>query len=111
MHYHAHIYWQNEAQRFEALHLRQPLQELGCQLGSIHNEPIGPHPLAMYQVNYNSNIAEEVEHLLSQTKLDILLHEDTGDDVRDHTVGARWIGSKLKLDIAWLEDNLRKWHD
>jgi DOPA 4,5-dioxygenase len=107
MYYHAHIYWQNEAQRFEALKLRQPLQELGCQLGSMHDEPIGPHPYAMYQVNYNSNIAEDVEEFLSKTKLDILLHEDTGDDVRDHTTGARWIGNKLTLNIEWLRNYMR----
>ena len=47
MFYHAHIYWQNESQRFEALHLRQPLQTMGCQLGSIHDKPIGPHPFAV----------------------------------------------------------------
>lgn len=108
MHYHAHIYWQNEAQRFEALHLRQPLKELGCQLGTIHDSAIGPHPFPMYQVNYNSNIAEEVESLLAKNKLDILLHEDTGNDVRDHTQGARWIGNKLKLNIEWLEEYARK---
>ena len=108
MHYHAHIYWQNESQRFEALHLRQPLQELGCRLGTIHEEPIGPHPYAMYQVNYNSNIAEEVEELLSKTKLDILLHEDTGDDLRDHTVGARWMGHKLTLNLEWLKNYIKE---
>ena len=107
MHYHAHIYWQNESQRFEALHLRQPLQGLGCQLGTIHDQPIGPHPYAMYQVNYNSNIAEEVEELLSKTKLDILLHEDTGDDLRDHTEGARWLNHELKLNLKWLEEYTR----
>ena len=107
MYYHAHIYWQNEDQRFEALHLRQPLQELGCHLGTKHEQAIGPHPYAMYQVNYNSNIAEEVEGLLSKTKLDILLHEDTGDDLRDHTEGARWIGHKLTLNLEWLENYVR----
>ena len=107
MHYHAHIYWQNEDQGREALYLRQPLQELGCRLGTIHDEPIGPHPHAMYQVNYNSNIAEEVEELLSKTKLDILLHEDTGDDLRDHTEGARWLGHELKLNLKWLEEYTR----
>lgn len=107
MYYHAHIYWQNEDQRRSALMLRQPLQELGCQLGRIWDEPIGPHPYSMYQVNYNSNIAEEVEQLLAGTKLDILLHEDTGDDVRDHTEGARWLGNKLKLDLEWLENYVR----
>lgn len=108
MHYHAHIYWQNEAQRFEALHLRQPLQELGCRLGTIHDDPIGPHPYAMYQVNYNSNIAGEVEKLLTNTKLDILLHEDTGDDLRDHTEGAKWIGNKLTLNLEWLKNYIKE---
>lgn len=108
MHYHAHIYWQNEDQRRESLHLRQPLQNLGCVLGTIHDEPIGPHPCAMYQVNYTSDIAKEVETLLYKAKLHILLHEDTGDDVRDHTEGARWIGRPLVLNIEWLEEYARK---
>ena len=103
MHYHAHVYWQNEAQRREALLLRQPLQELGCQLGRIWDEAIGPHPFAMYQVNYTDANSRAVEQLLGTTKLDILLHEDTGDDVRDHTQGARWLGNKLTLNIEWLQ--------
>lgn len=111
MRYHAHIYWENEAQRFEALHLREPLRELGCKVGSIHEEPIGPHPLAMYQVNYNSTIAKAVEGLLYKAKLHILLHEDTGDDVRDHTQGARWIGRPLNLDIAWLKNYAKGVHN
>ena len=108
MMYHAHIYWQNEDQRREALNLREPLREAGCKVGSIHEDAIGPHPHAMYQVNYNTNIAEEVEELLSKTKLDILLHEDTGDDLRDHTEGARWLGNKLTLNLKWLEEYTRK---
>lgn len=104
MHYHAHIYWQNEDQRRAALELRQPLQSLGCQLGRIWDEPIGPHPYAMYQANYSKSIADAVEQLLRTTDLDILLHEDTGDDLRDHTEGARWLGHNLTLNLAWLEE-------
>lgn len=107
MRYHAHIYWQNEDQRRETLSLREPLRELGSKVGSIHEEAIGPHPHAMYQVNYNSTIAKEVEGLLHEAKLHILLHEDTGDDVRDHTVGTRWIGRPLDLNIKWLEEYAR----
>ena len=107
MRYHAHIYWQNEDQRREALSLREPLRELGSKVGSIHEDAIGPHPHAMYQVNYNSTIAKEVEGLLYKAKLHILLHEDTGDDVRDHTVGTRWIGRPLDLNIKWLEEYAR----
>ena len=103
MKYHAHIYWHNEDQRRRALFLRFPLKELGCLLGSICEKPIGPHPQAMYQANYTSDNAQAVESLLAESGLDVLLHEDTGDDVRDHTQGARWLGNELKLDLVWLQ--------
>lgn len=105
--YHAHVYWQNESQHSEALHLRSMLVSLGCGVGTMHDKPIGPHPLPSYQVNYNSDNANIVECALAGTKLNILLHDDTGDDMRDHTVGARWIGNKLKLDLAWLENYVK----
>ena len=103
MDYHAHVYWQNEDQRRRALLLRYPLEQLGCELGRICDEPIGPHPHAMYQASYHSDNAAKVEDLLQRSGLDVLLHEDTGDDVRDHTQGARWLGNELKLDLEWLQ--------
>ena len=108
MYYHAHVYWQNEDQRRKALYLRDELTSLGCGLGRIMEQPIGPHPLPMYQVNYSSLNAVDVEALLESSKLDVLLHEDTGDDLRDHTEGARWLGNKLKLDLGWLEEYTRR---
>jgi aromatic ring-cleaving dioxygenase len=107
MQYHAHVYWQNEDQRRRALTLRQPLTELNCQLGRIWEEAIGPHPFAMYQVNYNSHNSAAVEQLLTEAGLDVLLHEDTGDDVRDHTKGARWLGHRHQLNIEWLREYAR----
>lgn len=103
MYYHAHIYWHNEDQRRRALLLRYPLEQLGCNLGRICEEPIGPHPQAMYQAGYHSDDAAKIEELLRESGLDVLLHEDTGDDVRDHTHGARWLGNELKLDLEWLQ--------
>lgn len=105
--YHAHVYWQNESQHSEALQLRQKLVNLGCEVGTMHDRPIGPHPLPSYQVNYSSNNADAVEFVLASTSLDILLHEDTGDDMRDHTTGARWLGNELKLDLVWLTNYMK----
>ena len=107
MKYHAHIYWENEAQRFEALNLRPALEQLGCKLGRIWDELVGPHPMAMYQINYDSTIQKDVENLLYKAKLHILLHEDTGDDLRDHTENTRWIGRPLTLNIKWLKDYIK----
>jgi aromatic ring-cleaving dioxygenase len=104
MHYHAHVYWKDDHQREIAVALREQLAVFGCPLGRIWDHAIGPHPLPMYQVNYDSGIAAAVVGLLSDKGLTVLLHEDTGDDLHDHTHGVRWFGEPLDLDIAWLEN-------
>ena len=104
MNYHAHIYWKNSEEREIALSLRNFLKDKGCQLGTVWDTPIGPHPLPMYQVMYDSSLQKEVEEYLRKKKLTILLHEDIGDDhVRDHTYGARWIGNPLSLYLDFLK--------
>ena len=105
MNYHAHIYWKSATERTLAISLRPSFQSIGCGLGSVHDRPIGPHPLPMYQIKYDSSIQNEVETLLRIQPMSILLHEDIGvDHVRDHTEGARWINEPLELDLKFLED-------
>ena len=106
MNYHAHIYWKNDAERNIALALRPELQSLGCGLGRVHDRAIGPHPLPMYQVMYDSSKQLEVEGFLrAMTSSSVLLHEDIGfDHVKDHTEGTRWIGEPLELDIEFLKN-------
>jgi len=105
MEYHAHIYWKDAKQKQAALDLRVRLAVMGCLIGSVHNKPIGPHPLPMYQVVYNSSIQQSVEKFLEDNRQDlsILLHESINDDVRDHTEGATWLGAELNLDLVWLD--------
>jgi DOPA 4,5-dioxygenase len=88
-----------------ALAMRPALQSIGCGLGRVHDKAIGPHPLPMYQVMYDSSIQNEVETFLQvPSSLSILLHEDIGiDHVRDHTEGARWIGKPLELNLEFLQ--------
>lgn len=103
MNYHAHVYWQNNKERDIALSLHFQLKEYECKIGRVWDQPIGPHPLPMYQVNYNSSNQNLVESYLQSQPLTILLHEDIGiDHVRDHTEGARWIGEQLELDLNFL---------
>ena len=107
MHYHAHVYWNRQEQRLTAIILRDVLHGLGCSLGRVWDQPIGPHPLPMYQVNFDHNIYDAVISVLTNKNLNVLIHEDTGDDVRDHTEGAQWIGDPLELNIKWLEEYVK----
>ncbi len=82
---------------------------MGCEIGSVHDKPVGPHPLPMYQVIYTSEIQDRVEQFLESRRQDlsILLHESINDDVRDHTEGATWLGEPVELDLVWLDKYTR----
>lgn len=105
-HFHAHIYWDNQKQREKALDIREQLESFGCSIGQVMDKPVGPHPLPMYQANYSSSNAKVVETFLSEQELTVLLHDVTGDHIKDHTEGARWIGKELDLDIDWIKSIL-----
>jgi len=103
MKYHAHVYWGNSSERKVAMRARAALEREACLLGRIWDEPIGPHPLPMFQVMYDSASQSNIEQLLASFGLSILLHEDIGvDHVRDHTDGARWLGNPLTLNLDFL---------
>lgn len=101
MEYHAHVYWSTLEERETALSLQFQLEEWGCRIGRVWDQAIGPHPLPMYQVLYDSSTAALVEDFLSKHRgsNSVLLHESILDDLRDHTEGVRWLGQPLELKL------------
>ena len=102
--YHAHIYFDAES-RERALRIREALGErFPVRLGRVHDRPVGPHPMSMYQVAFApSEFARVVPWLmLHREELDVLVHPETGDDLADHTRHAMWLGTKLPLDLSVL---------
>jgi DOPA 4,5-dioxygenase len=99
--YHAHIYYAPET-RVAAERLRAGIAErFQARLGNWHDDPVGPHPVAMYQVAFAS---EEFPALvpwlmLNRDGLDVLVHPLTGDSVADHTRFALWLGTTLPLRL------------
>jgi len=99
--YHAHIYYAPETHA-TAERLRAGIGErFQARLGSWHDEPVGPHPVAMYQVAF---AAEEFPALvpwlmLNREGLDVLVHPLTDDSVADHTRFALWLGTALPLRL------------
>jgi aromatic ring-cleaving dioxygenase len=99
--YHAHVYY-DPATRAKAERLRAGIGErFAARLGSWHDEPVGPHPIAMYQVAF---AIEDFPHLvpwlmLNRDGLAVLVHPMTGDAVADHTRYALWLGSPLPLRL------------
>lgn len=105
--YHAHIYYDpaDPATRVKAEKLRRGIGErFTARLGNWHDEPVGPHPVAMYQVAF---AADEFPRLvpflmLNRDGLDVLVHPQSGDSVADHTRFAMWLGRPVPLRIEVL---------
>jgi aromatic ring-cleaving dioxygenase len=102
--YHAHVYYDAES-RAAAEQLRQQIAArfATAVLGRWHDEPVGPHPISMYQVAFS---VEEFPRIvpflmLNRAGLRILVHPETGNGYRDHAFHAAWLGEPvpLKLDV------------
>jgi DOPA 4,5-dioxygenase len=103
--YHAHIYY-DPATREAAARVRAGLANFNVQLGSWHDEPVGPHPKSMYQVVFApQEFATVVPWLmLNRERLTVLVHPSTGDSYGDHLERSLWLGEILKLR----EESLRR---
>ena len=102
--YHAHIYY-DRLTRPKAERLRRGIGErFEARLGNWHDEPVGPHPIAMYQIAF---AAEEFPRLvpwlmLNRDGLNVLVHPQSGDSLADHTRYALWLGERLPLRLEVL---------
>jgi aromatic ring-cleaving dioxygenase len=101
--YHAHIYYDPATTRTAAARLREGLGAAfpHATLGSWHDEAVGPHTVAMYQVAFGvEDFAALVPWLmLNRAGLDVLVHPLAGNAYDDHTVYAMWLGEKLPLRL------------
>lgn len=105
--YHAHVYYPDADARARAATLREAIAEaFEVTLGRWRDEPVGPHPLPMYQVAFKPELFAKIVPwlMLNRDGLTILVHPETGDDVADHDVNPLWLGDKLSLDIDFLRN-------
>lgn len=105
--YHAHVYY-DPGSRAEAAALREAIAAAfpDARLGSWHDQPVGPHPQAMYQVVFAADRLAAIMPwlMLNRGALTILIHPETGDAWADHARHAAWLGGILPLDLDRLRD-------
>ena len=100
--FHAHLYY-GPHNLPEAKSLTTKIRtDLGLTPGTMHQQPIGPHPVWSCAVHFPvENFATVVQWLMANRgSLDVLVHPDTGDDMIDHSALVVWLGRSydLKMD-------------
>ncbi|KAF4549039.1 Hypothetical protein D9617_24g017530 [Elsinoe fawcettii] len=89
--------------------IRREFPEL--RIYKVWDKPIGPHPIGMFEVNiftpaqFGAFIPWLVIH---RGPLSALLHPNTGDDYRDHTQRATWLGKEYPLHLRPLREFIEK---
>ncbi|MBL8288985.1 MAG: DOPA 4,5-dioxygenase family protein [Rubrivivax sp.] len=104
--WHAHVYF-DAASREAAWALRETiLVALAGQveMGRFHERLVGPHPMWSYQLAIPAaEFAPVLSWLtLNHGALDVFVHPNTGDALRDHRDCALWLGRSHTLDLAAL---------
>ena len=101
--FHVHVYYDPAKTRGRAERLRQRVAEQFPQakLGRWHDELVGPHPQAMYQIAFAPEMLAEFMPwlMLNRDGLTVLLHPETGDNYTDHSAHAAWFGAVLPLRL------------
>ena len=102
--YHAHIYYDPKGTRAAAERVRAGLGAFNVQLGSWHDEAVGPHLDAMYQAVFAAEEFGKVVPwlMLNREGLSVLVHPSTGDGYGDHMIRSLWLGERLKLNESVL---------
>ncbi len=68
----------------------------------MHHKPVGPHPLWSCQLAFAaSEFATLIPWLVAKRNgLSVLVHPVSGDDLKDHSEHAMWLGNSAELDLS-----------
>ena len=100
--YHAHLYY-DESTINEAKELaRQASERFSVPVGRFHEKPVGPHPVWSCQLTVSKESFGDVIGwlLMNHGAVDVFVHPNTSDDLKDHTKTVMWIGKSYTLNLG-----------
>ena len=74
---------------------------IDIEVGRFHEREVGPHPRWSVQLLVKGNVFGEVLSFVAMNRdgLTVFSHPVTGDDLKDHTDYAIWMGEMLDLKL------------
>ena len=106
--YHAHVYY-NPTSKDRAAQLRRWVEDRFAgqmRMGSWHDEEVGPHVQAMYQIAFPPELFPSLVPFLMMNRMEltVLVHPQSGRPRDDHTVNAMWLGAVLPVKTEVLRE-------
>ncbi len=106
--YHIHIYTPSPFDSFDARLMIDALEKLFPEhvKGVYDVKVVGPHTQKNIEVDITSEGFAEVVQWLQMNNpanLSVLVHPDTGDDIRDHLQAAMWIGHETPMNMEFFD--------
>lgn len=99
--YHAHVYFDATTAE-QARALCDTIKEtFDLPVGRFHEKLVGPHPRWSCQIIFGRRDFDTFIPWLEANRngLTIFVHGQTGDDLKDHTDYAYWLGESLDLHL------------
>ncbi len=99
--YHAHVYFDASTLMFARELCDRAGEQLNVQVGRVHERLIGPHPCWSCQLSFAAADFDNVVPWLDTHRngLNVLVHGLTGDNLKDHTEYAYWLGEAVPLNL------------
>ena len=103
--FHAHVYFDADTLAQARALCEQARDTFGVEMGRVHERPVGPHPDWSCQLAFGPDkFADVVSWLaLNRNGLTVFIHPETGDELKDHTEHAMWMGQIRPLDTSIFE--------
>ncbi|CAM3472801.1 DOPA 4,5-dioxygenase family protein [Parendozoicomonas haliclonae] len=103
--YHAHVYFDQSTLAFATELCEQAGQKFGLKVGRVHQKNVGPHTRWSCQILFTFKDFEPFIPWLDANRdgLSVLVHGVTGDDLKDHTDYAYWLGEAVEVNLEGLK--------
>ena len=101
-HYHAHVYFDADSIDFARDLCTKASENFSLKMGRVHEKPVGPHTMWSCQLLFKNKDFDALIPWLDDNRdgLTVFVHPLTGDDLKDHTDLASWLGDEVALNLS-----------
>ena len=105
--YHAHVYFDADTVDQARALCEEAGRNFQVAVGRVHEKLVGPHPRWSCQLAFSAAEFDRLVPWLDEHRngLDVFVHGLTGDDLKDHTDYAYWLGKEWPLDLSLFRRN------